>query len=129
MDNAITIIEESGAEVYGQEWAEVKKLITPKTAGSKNVDLGILRLQSKKKTIPNTHPESEELFYILKGKGTLTADQETKEIRAGQGIYIPPNVTHTFENTGDEVLEFLLILCPPQSGEEMKTSPWSEKRD
>lgn len=128
MDDIIKIVDEKSAEAYGQKWAQVKKLITPKTAGSKNVDLGILRLQPKKKTIPNIHPESEELFYILKGKGTLTVDRETKQIKAGQGVYIPPNVTHTFENTGEEVMEFLLILCPPQSGEEIKASPWSEER-
>lgn len=128
MNEIIKIVDENSAEAYGQKWAQVKKLITPKTAGSKNVELGILQLQPKKKTIPNIHPESEELFYILKGKGTLTADHETKEIKAGQSVYIPPNLTHTFENTGEEIMEFLLILCPPQSEGEMKASPWSKER-
>lgn len=127
MSDIIRVVDEKDAEVYGQKWAQVKKLITSKTAGSKNADLGILRLQPKKKTVPNIHPESEELFYILKGKGTLTVGQETKEIKAGQGVYIPSNVTHTFENTDEEIMEFLLIHSPPEPEEEIKGSPWAEE--
>ena len=43
------------------------------------------------------HKEKEEIFYLLKGKGTLTVDGEEKPFKENDVIHIPKNTKHTFK--------------------------------
>jgi len=118
-----TIKKENGIR-FEQEGSVVWMLLTSETVGSKNMDLGILRLEGNNKTKPNIHPSSEEMFYVLSGRGRIIVENESADIEPGLAIYIPPNVVHIFENTGTETMVFLLMHAPPETKEEIKRSPW-----
>jgi len=98
-------------------------IISPEI-GSKNLTVGYLVLAPKGKTKPNIHPNSEEVFYITRGKGIIKVDDEQKEVEEGDFVFIPSNVWHEFENTEEIPMEWVLILSPPTSSEEYKNSPW-----
>ena len=53
-----------------------------------------------------------EVYFILKGKGTMHINNEEKNIGKGDTVYIPPNAAQFIENTGEENLEFLCIVDP-----------------
>ena len=60
------------------------------------------------------HPHPvEELLYVLRGKGIETVRDEQREVRPGTAIFIPPEVEHRIENTGDEMLVLLVVVSPP----------------
>ena len=126
MGQKVKVVREGEAKEYVQETCRAKMLLTPDNVGTKGMDLGILRLRPRSKTLPNIHPHSEELFYVLKGKGTITVEDETEDIEAGVGIYIPANVVHHFENTEDQEMEFVLMHAPPESADDIGDSPWAE---
>ncbi|MBS7651467.1 cupin domain-containing protein, partial [Candidatus Bathyarchaeota archaeon] len=86
--------------------------------------VGYLVLEAKSRTKPNIHPNSEEAFYITKGKGIIKVNNEARNVEKGDVIFIPKNVWHEFENTEDEPMEWVLIISPPPSEEEYKSSPW-----
>lgn len=56
--------------------------------------------------------KSSEVYYILKGKGIVTIDKESKEVGEGKVVYIPPNAVQSMKNTGKEDLVFLCIVDP-----------------
>jgi mannose-6-phosphate isomerase-like protein (cupin superfamily) len=58
-------------------------------------------------TAPHYHPRAEEIYYILRGAGSLRIDEETRDVGVGDAIAIPPGAVHTIRNTGDEPLIFL----------------------
>ena len=60
------------------------------------------------------HPVAEESYYILAGRGRVTIDNETREVTAGDTIYIPANAVHEIENhtSGHENLIFLAVCVP-----------------
>jgi len=64
-------------------------------------------------TAPHLHREVAEFYYVMKGEGTATVaatgQSETAQIRAGDAIPIQLSETHSFENTGTEPLEFLIV--------------------
>jgi len=122
-----TIKKEEGIRLE-QEGSVAWMLLTPETVGSKNMDLGILRLERNNKTKPNIHPSSEEMFYVLTGRGRIIVENESADIEPGLAIYIPPNVVHIFENTGTEPIVFLLMHAPPETKEEVKGSPWKQAK-
>ena len=127
MGQRVKIVRESEGRTYVQETCRATMLLSQESVAARGMDLGILYLQPRSKTLPNKHPQSEEMFYVLKGKGSITVEDETEEIEAGVAIYIPENVVHYFENTQDEDLVFILMHAPPERAEDTSDSPWTEE--
>jgi quercetin dioxygenase-like cupin family protein len=48
--------------------------------------------------------------YVLRGEAIITIDGETHHVRAGDVVFIPEGVVHSYENTGEEPFEFLCII-------------------
>ncbi|EAR00777.1 cupin domain-containing protein [Maribacter sp. HTCC2170] len=79
------------------------------------------------------HPEMNEILYILKGTAEQWVENERQILKAGDSVYIDPNVVHGTFNIGDEDLEFLAILAPSFGWEtgtidEYQNLPYSEYR-
>jgi len=61
----------------------------------------------------HSHPTSEELVYVAKGKGKVTADGVTKEYSPNHFVHIPKGITHQYTNTGDTELILFVVYSPP----------------
>lgn len=59
------------------------------------------------------HKKTQQFFYILKGTATFIIDGEIHEVKALQGITIPPSSKHYIANQTENNLEFLVISQPP----------------
>jgi len=69
-------------------------------------------------TARHYHAASEEIYFVLKGSGTLEVDGETRTVRPGDAVLIPPGAWHTLENTGTSELRILCACSPPYSHED-----------
>ncbi len=63
---------------------------------------------------PHMHHEVAEFYYVMKGSGTVSigggrGGAETAPIKEGDAVPIQLSDVHSFENTGDEPLEFLIV--------------------
>ncbi len=77
----------------------------------------------------HTHPEMDEIIYVLEGAMTQWLERDQRELRPGDSIYIPRGVVHGCINCTTAECEFLAVLTPAKisgpfavdvSGEE----PW-----
>lgn len=59
---------------------------------------------------PHHKHDWEHVNYIMKGKGTLTIGNETREVSEGDFAFVPPNTGHQFKNDSDDVFEFICIV-------------------
>jgi len=41
----------------------------------------------------HSHPH-EQIMYVISGEGDFTLEGETRRVRAGDSVYIAPNLTH-----------------------------------
>ena len=48
--------------------------------------------------------------YVLKGRAKVTIGEETFEAAAGDILYIPGGVPHSYETLGEETYEFLCLV-------------------
>ena len=48
--------------------------------------------------------------YVLRGQATITIGEETHHVKAGDVVFIPESVIHSYQNTGEEPFEFLCII-------------------
>ncbi|GJQ51231.1 MAG: hypothetical protein HKUEN02_00780 [Anaerolineaceae bacterium] len=48
--------------------------------------------------------------YVLRGEATVTLGDETHRVKAGDALFIPQGVIHSYQNMGEEPFEFLCVV-------------------
>lgn len=105
----IFIMNRGKAEIITERGYVYYTLINPDIAGTKDLTVSYLELSPGSKTIPSIHPNTEEAFFITRGRGIITVSDQSREVQKGDAIFISKNLWHEFENTGDEPMEWLCI--------------------
>jgi mannose-6-phosphate isomerase-like protein (cupin superfamily) len=86
-------------------------LISPQNSSAQGISVQISEIPiSSEQPVHNHDPE--QCYYIIKGKGLMIIEHETREVSAGDAVYIPSNKKHGIKNIGDEVLEYLTANSP-----------------
>jgi len=55
-----------------------------------------------------SHPEKEQTFFVLSGRGKVTVGEETRAVGGGDVVFVPWQAPHTTE-AGDETLTYLCL--------------------
>jgi mannose-6-phosphate isomerase-like protein (cupin superfamily) len=66
-------------------------------------------------TEAHVHRKSQEIYYVLEGRGTLRLGDEALSVSPGDAVLIPPGTPHNIQNTGAGELRILCICSPPYS--------------
>jgi mannose-6-phosphate isomerase-like protein (cupin superfamily) len=75
-------------------------------------------LEPSEATERHYHRETEEIYFVLKGSGTMEVDGSTQTVRPGDAVLIPAGAWHQLENTGSSELRILCCCAPPYSHED-----------
>lgn len=113
MDAEQRFIQPDDVETLQLDWGTLKWLSTPEVTGAETFSAGVVVLQPGNGHERHTHPDSEEILYVLNGEGTQTIGDEEREVSAGDMLYIPAGVEHSTENASWEPLRFLAMYGPP----------------
>lgn len=63
------------------------------------------------------HSVSRQFFFVLQGVLTMELDGNKHELKAQQGLEIPPGVKHQARNDGQSSVEFIVISHPTTRGD------------
>jgi mannose-6-phosphate isomerase-like protein (cupin superfamily) len=81
--------------------------------GTENIDLHLNRLiPGGPRGRVHRHSQSDDVYIVRRGQGTLTADGTSYTIRADQIVFIPAGMPHSLSNLSDEILEIFEIYAP-----------------
>ena len=84
---------------------EIRDLINENTVGAKGVSLRITDLLPGETSYPgHIHSDSEEVIFVLSGKGEIKIGDETFPMNPGDAIYLPAGLKHLMRNTGKEAI-------------------------
>jgi mannose-6-phosphate isomerase-like protein (cupin superfamily) len=95
-----------------KDGSEIRELLAHRNSAIHNQSLAEARLPVGASTQEHYHPRAEEIYYITHGTGKIRIGEETRMVRAGDAIAIPPGQRHKLWNTGTEKLR-LLCCCAP----------------
>lgn len=95
-----------------KDGSEIRELLAYRNSSIRAQSLAEARIPVAGATQEHYHPKTEEIYYITNGIGKMRIENETREVRAGDAIAIPPGLKHKIWNTSAEVLR-LLCCCAP----------------
>jgi quercetin dioxygenase-like cupin family protein len=61
----------------------------------------------------HSHQEYDEVYYVLKGEGTITLAAESHQLRPGAVVVIPAGIPHALKALPGQQLEFVIFGTPP----------------
>jgi mannose-6-phosphate isomerase-like protein (cupin superfamily) len=61
----------------------------------------------------HAHPDSEQVYVIVRGEGTMIVDEEERMVGPGDTIFIPPGSRHAIRNESEGELVFASAAAPP----------------
>lgn len=61
---------------------------------------------------PHSHPDNEELVYVLEGTLRYTVGSETRDLRAGEFVSTPRGEVHSFSNPHAVAAKALVLNTP-----------------
>jgi len=95
-----------------KDGSEIRELLAHRNSVIRHQSLAEARLPVGGSTQEHFHPKAEEIYYITHGTGRMRIEGETREVKAGDAIAIPPGRKHKLWNIGTETLR-LLCCCAP----------------
>lgn len=95
-----------------KDGSEIRELLAWRNSCIRNQTLAEARLPPGGRTTPHHHVATEEIYYVLQGRGLMRVGQETAAVGPGDAVAIPPGASHQITNTGSETLRFLCCCAP-----------------
>lgn len=99
------IFKRKDIKVINDTCGEIQEMFS-----SKNVSISYVTIIDKSK--PHLHKKTEEIYFVLKGNGIMTVDDESCNVEKDDIISIPQNKFHTIEKTSNGALELIVVTHP-----------------
>ncbi len=97
-----------------KEFALRRILVDEKMGGAEHLTFGYARFDPRtsyhKK---HTHPNAEEVFYVIEGKGIGGVNSEERELVKGDTVWVPRGAVHWLYNPFDEPCEIIFLYTAP----------------
>ena len=95
-----------------KDGSEIRELLAYRNSSIRNQSLAEARVPARGSTLEHYHALTEEIYFITAGRGQMRIETETRDVRVGDAIAIPPGKKHKIWNTGTEPL-CILCCCAP----------------
>ena len=100
-------------------------LIGELNSGSKEISIQITDVDPNEMQFLHSH-EQEQCYYIISGTGLMIIDDQTKEVKEGDAVFIPSNSTHGIKNIGNNRLTYL--TANQAFGKQRENELWPEEK-
>lgn len=107
-----TFVVETDIERDELDWGEIGWISRPSFTGAANLVVMDLTLEPGFGHDFHKHPGQEEVIYVRSGRIQQWLERESKELSAGDAVFIPEDLVHASFNVGDETAKLTVMLGP-----------------
>ena len=109
----MTIIHESEVPEVEHPGRFMRWLANEDSLHAKNLSVCVIRVMPGETVRPaHSHPNSEELIYIITGSGKVMIEDEVGEVKAGSAILFEQGKIHMLRNSGDVEMKVICFFAP-----------------
>ncbi len=95
-----------------KDGSTIREILAPHNSSLERQSLAEATLLPGQETQAHLHPNTEELYYLLRGSGRMALGQEQRSVGPGDAVSIPAGQKHQIRNTGTTDLVFLCCCAP-----------------
>ena len=95
-----------------KDGSEIRELLAHRNSCVRQQSLAEARVPVGGSTLEHYHVQTEEIYFITHGNGRMKIEDDSRDVKPGDAIAIPPGRKHKIWNTGAEPLR-LLCCCAP----------------
>lgn len=118
----MTIIHETEVPEVRHPGRYMRWLANENSLAAKNLSVCVIRVLPGETVRPaHSHPNSEELIYIINGTGKVMIEGEVGEVRAGSAILFEQGKIHMLKNTGNTEMKVICFFAPATNVANYKT--------
>jgi mannose-6-phosphate isomerase-like protein (cupin superfamily) len=90
--------------------SNIKRILEQKDDGMKSITgMGLLELPPNGIFGPHTHPDREEIYYVIAGTGTIVVGEDEIPATEGLTVYVDGAVEHGIRTGADEQIVILFV--------------------
>ena len=121
---AVPTIHEDDVEQHDLPGRRLGWLVAPDGLKAAHCSSCVVRLAPGEKVTPaHSHPNGEEVIYIVQGSGRVLVSGEVSPVRAGMAVLFPQGEVHMLHNTGNEEMKVVCFFAPATSLENYRMHP------
>jgi len=116
------------ADAPVEEWHRLRSrvLMDAGELGSRNMSVTWLEIPAGTEQAMRSHGESEQVYVVVGGAGTMSVAGDTQRVEAGDLIMVPPATDHAIANEDGEELACLSVQSPPVAATELYSDQLAE---
>jgi uncharacterized cupin superfamily protein len=111
---SVPSLHEDDVDAVGLPGRELRWLVAPGAIPAVHCSTCVIRVGPGDKVRPaHSHPNGEEVIYILTGTGRVMVDGQVGPVRAGMAVLFPRGAVHMLHNTGADEMKVVCFFAPP----------------
>jgi quercetin dioxygenase-like cupin family protein len=110
---SVPLIHEDDVEALGLPGRELRWVVAPSALKSEQCSTCVIRVAPGDKVRPaHSHPNGEEVIYIITGSGRVMVGGDVQPVKAGTTVLFPRGIVHMLHNTGAEEMKVVCFFAP-----------------
>lgn len=110
---SVPAIHEDDVEALGLPGRELRWVVAAGALKSEQCSACVIRVAPGDKVRPaHSHPNGEEVIYIIAGSGRVMVGKEVQAVKAGTTVLFPRGIVHMLHNTGGEEMKVVCFFAP-----------------
>jgi quercetin dioxygenase-like cupin family protein len=111
---SVPALHESEVEELALPGRQMRWLVHSTGLESSFCSMCVIRLAPGEKVRPaHSHPQGDEVIYIMRGSGRVLVSGEVQAVREGTAVLFPRGAVHMLQNTGTEEMRVACFFAPP----------------
>lgn len=111
-----------------EEWHRLRAhvLMDAGELGSRNLSVTWVTVPGGAGQTLHSSSEAEQVYVVVRGRGTMSVAGDTQEVSEGDLILVPPATEHSIGNEGQDELACVSIQSPPVAAAELYSDQLAE---
>jgi len=111
---AVPAIHEDDVDPLGLPGRRLSWLVSPDRLKANHCSACVIRVAPGDRVRPaHSHPNGEEVIYVIQGSGRVLVGEDVEAVRAGSVVLFPQGVVHMLHNTGTVEMKVVCFFAPP----------------
>jgi quercetin dioxygenase-like cupin family protein len=113
---SVPTLHERDADMLDLPGRELRWLVSdkPNAIHANHCSMCVIRVPPGQKVRPaHSHPNGEEVIYIISGSGRVLVSGEVEPVAPGTCVLFPQGAVHMLHNTGSEEMKVACFFAPP----------------